>query len=124
MAARDRRTIVFDLDDTLCEGYPYHLAKPKYDKIKIVNELYSQGHEIIIYTGRGMSNGFQRAVMLYWDLTVEQLKAWGVNYSEFLMGKPHYDIMICDKVINSRQIHTAKDVMKLMDQITPERYKK
>lgn len=124
MAKGNRKTIVFDLDDTLCEGYPYHLAKPKYDKIKVVNELYAQGHKIIIYTGRGMSNGFIRAVQLYWDLTIQQLKDWGVNYSEFEMGKPHYDIMICDKVVNSRQVHNAKDVLDILAQITPERYKK
>ena len=124
MAARDRKTIRFDLDDTLCEGYPYHLAKPKYDMIKIVNELTEEGHKIIIYTGRGMSNGFQKAVKMYWDMTIDQLNRWGVRYSELEMGKPHYDIMICDKVINSRQIHTAKDVLMFIDQITPERYKK
>jgi FMN phosphatase YigB (HAD superfamily) len=117
----ERKTITFDLDDTLCEGYPYYMAKPKYEKIKIVNELYAKGHKIIIYTGRGMSKGYQLAVMQYWDLTIEQLNSWGINYSELVMGKPHYDIMICDKVINSRQIHTADDVLKFEKQIRPRR---
>jgi FMN phosphatase YigB (HAD superfamily) len=117
----EKKIITFDLDDTLCEGYPYHLAKPKYDMIKIVNELYAKGHKIIIYTGRGMSKGYQMAVMQYWDLTIEQLEAWGINYHEFEMGKPHYDIMICDKVVNSRQIQSAEDVIIFADQIKPRR---
>lgn len=121
MDTRDRKTIMFDLDDTLCEGYPYHLAKPKYEMIKIVNELTEKGHKIIIYTGRGMSKGFQQAVMLYWDLTVEQLRRWGIRYFELVMGKPHYDIMICDKVINTRQIKSAEDVLIFADSIKPNR---
>ena len=36
--------------------------------------------------------------ILNWlDLTKEQLDDWGCRYHDVRVGKPHYDLFICDK---------------------------
>ena len=35
------------------------------------------------------------------ELTKEQLDEWDVKYHDVKIGKPHYDLFICDKAINS-----------------------
>ena len=35
------------------------------------------------------------------DLTEHQLKLWGVNYTELILGKPDADIFIDDKAQNA-----------------------
>lgn len=111
-------TLAFDLDDTICKGKPYTNSKPVNSMIKIVNDLYHDGHKIIIYTARGMGSiGFKEAVKQYWDLTVQQLLDWNVNYHELVFGKIHYDLIICDKAINQMQIHCAEDIYYVYHQI-------
>ena len=47
-----------DIDGTIC--YPgegdgrYTNAIPRHDRIKIINKLHDEGHEIIYHTARGM----------------------------------------------------------------------
>jgi hydroxymethylpyrimidine pyrophosphatase-like HAD family hydrolase len=48
----EKFTYCFDFDGTLCtntEG-DYENAKPLHKRIEKVNELYAQGHKIIIFT--------------------------------------------------------------------------
>ena len=46
--------ICFDLDNTLCTGYPYKDATP-FDKAReLLISLREEGHVVIIYTARGM----------------------------------------------------------------------
>lgn len=91
--------VAFDLDNTLCTfNMEYHKAKPIKARIKIVNELFDAGHIIKIYTARGGTTG------LDWrPLTEKQLKKWGIKYHFLITNKEHYDIMICDKAINSER---------------------
>ena len=86
-----------DLDNTLCltEKNDYSSSKPISERIRYVNELKSQGHEITIWTARGANSGIDHR-----ELTLNQLKEWNVNYDHLLMGKPNYDVYIDDKSFN------------------------
>ena len=90
-----------DLDGTLCTQYcgGYENAEPYMNRIKVVNQLYDAGHHILIYTARG---SYIKRVDLK-ELTEGQLKKWGVKYHELSFQKPHFDVLIDDKVINSEQ---------------------
>lgn len=96
---------VFDLDGTLCTdtGGNYELAVPIRDRIFIVNELYNAGHEITIYTARGMgnsNNNLFKSYEKYYSLTETQLKKWNVKYHHLILGKPAGDLYVDDKGIN------------------------
>lgn len=87
---------IFDLDGTLCTNNPIFIkAKPLKDRIEKVNDLYDQGHTIIIDTARGSLTGIN------WKRTTEgQLKRWGVKYHELRTGVKFYgDQYIDDKGI-------------------------
>ena len=91
------RKYYIDFDNTLCrtEGMDYAHSQPILERIAYVNALKSQGHPIVIWTARGSVSKIDHR-----ELTVLQLKEWGVNYDELLMGKPPYDIYIDDKSFN------------------------
>jgi hypothetical protein len=111
-----QKTIAFDLDDVICfrpEGYE-HLGPEKYSycqpyekTIDIVNSLYDDGHKIIIYTARGMSQYNGNIIEIYsklYNQTNDQMKAWGLKYHQLVMGKLHYDVLVDDKALNSVEI--------------------
>lgn len=111
-----QKTIAFDLDDVICfrpEGYE-HLGPEKYSycqpyekTIDIVNSLYDDGHKIIIYTARGMSQYNGNIIEIYsklYNQTNDQMKAWGLKYHQLVMGKLHYDVLVDDKALNSIEI--------------------
>ena len=89
-----------DIDETICEyeegKREYPLAKPIVENIKKINRLYEAGHDVIYWTARGATTGID-----WKDLTLNQLRAWGAKYTDAKLGKPHYDVFICDKAINS-----------------------
>lgn len=95
---------VFDLDGTLCftvDG-DYANAQPRSDRIAIVNSLADLGHDISIYTARGMGRFGDDQLLArkaFEDLTISQLRAWGVKFTILLFGKPSGDIYIDDKAI-------------------------
>jgi hypothetical protein len=86
-----------DIDGTICntEGSNYQLSKPFNDRIGHFNALYDNGNEIHYWTARGMSSNMDHS-----DLTIKQLKEWGVKYTTVNFKKPHYDIWIDDKAQN------------------------
>jgi hypothetical protein len=112
-----KKRIAFDLDNTLCVGDPYIDAKPLTGMIEIVNQLYNEGHTIIIYTARGMSSceNAKTAINKYWHLTYSQLMKWGIKFHYLAMGKPNFDILIDDKAINSLCIIDTEDVKKYLN---------
>ena len=69
----------FDLDGTLCntKDGDYEKSLPLHDRIKKVNELYVEGHYIIIETARGSITGID-----WFELTKRQINEWGVKYHE------------------------------------------
>lgn len=93
--------IYVDIDGTIAEtdGSDYESAKPLFDKIKKINTLFEAGHIIVYWTARGTKTGIDWS-----SLTKEQLDSWGAHYASIKMGKPDYDLMICDKVINIKDL--------------------
>lgn len=112
-----KKRIAWDLDDTLCVGNPYIDAEPLKGMIEIVNQLYDEGHTIIIYTARGMASctSPQAAINKYWHLTYSQLMKWGIKFHLLIMGKPHFDMLIDNKAINSLCIMDKDDVKKYLN---------
>lgn len=93
---------IVDIDQTICrtpniEGVNrYDLSAPIYDRINAINRLVEAGHHVTYWTARGSSTGID------WRwLTEEQLREWGCRYHELNLGKPSYDVFICDKAWNS-----------------------
>jgi len=91
----------FDLDGTLCntDGNNYADSTPKIERIEIVNNLYDDGHTILIDTARGCVSGKN-----YFFFTMEQLKSWGVKFHTLRTGvKFGADIFIDDKEISDER---------------------
>lgn len=93
---------IVDIDQTIChtpniDGVNrYDLARPIPARITTINQLYEAGHHITYWTARGSSTGTD------WSgLTERQLTEWGCCYHELKLGKPSYDVFICDKAWNS-----------------------
>ena len=91
--------IYVDVDETVCqspEDRDYSKAVPIKKNIKKINELYYNGHMIVYWTARGTTTGVD-----WTETTVSQLKKWGAKFHDVKLGKPHFDLYICDKSINS-----------------------
>jgi hypothetical protein len=110
------KIIAVDLDDTLCVRPKnlehlgvdkYHHCTPLTDTIQQVNELFNSGNTIVIYTARGM-NMFNGNIHLVYsnlfELTINQLKRWGVKYHRLVLGKIHYDLLIDDKCVRPEEL--------------------
>lgn len=90
------KTYIFDLDGTLCEEaktFEKALAKPKLERIALVNKLYSEDNRIIIYTARGWA---EYKITEYW------LQQNNVKYNLLMCGKPIYDIWVDDRAFNDK----------------------
>ena len=97
-------TYVFDIDGTICNNTEgdYERAEPIQARIEKINALYESGNEIIFLTARGMGrsgNSVGYAYAAFYDLTIDQLKSWGVKYHKLFLGKPSGDLYIDDKGI-------------------------
>ena len=93
--------IIVDIDETICitpEDRDYTKSIPIKKNIAKINKLYEEGHTIKYWTARGGSSGIN-----WTNLVLEQLERWGAKYHEAKVGKPHYDLFICDKAINSER---------------------
>ena len=101
--------IYVDVDNTITEtiGTNYQDAKPLYNKIAIINDLYDKGHTITYWTARGSVSGIN-----FYDLTKAQLNDWGAKHHNFMVGKPPYDILIDDKTINEIKENLTEWVTK------------
>ena len=87
-----------DIDGTICTNTfgDYENAIPIRSNIEKINRLFEDGNEVVYWTARGGTTGID-----WGELTRAQLEAWGVKYTGLKMKKPHYDLFICDKAINS-----------------------
>lgn len=119
-----QKVIAFDLDDTLCfrdtnKGAvaKYHACKPIPEMIEVVNECYERGHEIVIYTARGMFslNGNRDEIYHHlYDLTKKQLEDWGIKYHKLILGKIFFDVLVDDKVVRTDRVRSADDIERLL----------
>lgn len=114
MTMMNRETLVIDLDGTLCSQEKtgtYHLAKPRKDVIKKVNELWQSGWKIIIFTARGMNTHDEDLELieeLYRKLTISWLSENRVCYDILKFGKPSADVYVDDKGVNISEFITIK----------------
>jgi len=96
-------TIAFDLDNTLCNSIRrYHpedilKVKPRKKMLEIINKLKGRGHKIIIFTRRETSGKNAR------ELTKQWLEKYKIPYDILVTNKPHFDILIDDRVWNPHQ---------------------
>ena len=94
--------IFVDIDETICKYLSdryYPDAIPIKERIIRINELYDEGHEITYWTARGAVTGID-----WYDITKKQLNEWNCKYHELSVGeKPAYDLLICDKAVNSNK---------------------
>ena len=103
---RNLKTYCFDLDQTICHQSvqkEYFNSYPDEDMIRKINFLHDSGHQIIIFTARGMSK-FKGDLNLilenYYDMTYQQLLTWNLKFHRLIFGKPSYDFIIDDKIIS------------------------
>lgn len=93
-----KKTFCFDIDGvimSLTNNNDYSSARPIESVVKIINNLYEQGHHIILFTARGY------ITKIDWQgLTCKQLKEAGVCYHELKFGKPAADYYIDDRMIS------------------------
>lgn len=88
---------MFDIDGVIAlkrEDLDYAKAEPNERMIRIVNQLYEWGNEIILFTARGFVSGID-----WYPVTQKQMADWGVHYTELRMGKPNADFYVDDKMI-------------------------
>jgi dTDP-glucose 4,6-dehydratase len=91
--------IYVDIDETICttpQSRDYSLATPIIENIERINKLHDEGHKIIYWTARGTSTGID-----WRKITESQFRRWKVKYDKLELGKPMYDLFICDKATNS-----------------------
>ena len=91
-------TFAFDLDGViagLVPGNEYARADPLPAGVAAVNALHRAGNRIVIYTARGSATGRE-----WTELTLAQLKRWGVRYHELRFGKPAADYYVDDRMIS------------------------
>ncbi len=92
----NNKTFCIDIDGTICTEFcQYEDAKPIKSVIKKINNLYNNGHKIILFTSRGYTSGYNWIPPLK-----QQLREWGVLYHELKQGKPFADYYIDNKAIN------------------------
>ena len=96
---------VFDIDGTLCTDSQgeYKSAEPLTERIALVNRLFDEGNQIILFTARGMgssNNDSQFAIQKWEVFTQAQLERWGVKYHKLFLGKPSGDVYVDDKAVS------------------------
>ena len=97
------KTICFDIDNIICKTNAkkiYSKSKPLKNNIKVINDAYNNGFNIILYTARymGRSKGnLEEVKKKIMPLTIKQLKNWKVKYHKIYFGKPSFDLFIDDK---------------------------
>jgi dTDP-glucose 4,6-dehydratase len=79
---------------TLAGDGDYAKAEPIHENIRVVNALKRAGHTVVMWTARGTVTGID-----WKDVTVRQLRAWGVEFDGLEFGKPAFDMLIDDRAI-------------------------
>jgi len=93
--------VYVDIDETICKtpkNRDYTKSMPILSNIEKINKLYDEGHEVVYWTARGTGSGID-----WLEHTKNQLKEWGVKSHDVKVGKPMYDIFICDKALNTER---------------------
>lgn len=112
----------FDIDGTICTNTDgsYENAVPFSERISCVNNLYSSGNYIKLFTARGSGTGIN-----WRETTEKQLRDWGVNYHELILGKPESAIFVDDKAVSpdiffSGNSTITEHIMSITRTFTPD----
>ena len=113
----NKKIFIFDLDNTICETKKnnYLKSKPKKDIIKKINQIKKNGHTVKVFTSRYMGRNNENRTYVkkkFYYKTFKQLKNWGLQFDELLMGKPSYDYFIDDKSYNIRSENAKRIINK------------
>ena len=95
--------IYVDIDGIICTNTygSYANAIPIEKNIKKINKLFDK-HCIILWTARGtLLKDYRKEIQ---KLTKKQLKEWGVKYHKLKFGKPYYDRIIDDRLVDIDKI--------------------
>lgn len=108
---KKNKIFIFDIDDTICKtcNKKYSESIPNKSIIKKINLLKKNGHIIKIFSARYMGRNKENYNLVkkkYYIRTFRQLKKWGVNFDELILGKPSYDFFIDDKCYNIKDKST------------------
>ena len=102
----EHKRFCFDLDNTLVTAPrvagDYNTCGPIKAMIDHVRRLHDEGHYIIIHTARRMrthSGNLGAVISDIGDVTIKQLKNFGIPFDELLFGKPHADFYVDDKAV-------------------------
>lgn len=85
--------IIIDMDGTICteeKTFSRSMAVPLDNAVESINQLYEEGHIIIIYSAR---------TWMEYEMTVNWLLKYGVKYHQLILGKPVGDVWIDDRAI-------------------------
>jgi len=91
--------IYIDIDETICHSPnkpDYTTSTPIVENIAKANKLYDEGNTIVYWTARGTQTGID-----WTEVTKKQFNDWGVKCHDLRFGKPHYDLFIDDKNMNT-----------------------
>ena len=96
--------ICFDIDGVICKTKKnnYKTSQPIKKNIELINFLFDNNFEIILYTARYMGRNrdkVSKAKKQGYDLTKHQLSKWNLKYHKLIFGKPSFDLFIDDKSI-------------------------
>ena len=103
-----KKIFCFDIDNTLCvtEDKKYSKSKPIKEVVSLINNLYSEGHYIKIFTSRYMgrnNDNIKKAYKQGYQSTYKQLKSWGLKFHKLYMGKPSFDFFVDDRSIGFKR---------------------
>ncbi len=112
-----KKIFIFDIDNTICKTKKnfYSKSKPNKKLISMINSIKENGHYIKIFTSRYMGRNLENSKIVkkkYFKTTYNQLKKWGLNFDELIMGKPSYDYFVDDKSLNIKDLKTDRILKK------------
>lgn len=110
------RRFCFDLDNTLV-SYPtvkgdYSSVLPIEKNIKMVRDLKTMGHTVIVYTARRMKTHKGNIGSIAKDVgmvTIDTLDKFGIPYDEIVFGKPYAHVYVDDLAVHSA-LDTEKEL--------------
>ena len=114
--------LCFDIDNVICKTNKtqYKKSTPNLKTIRLINEAYTLGARIILFTGRfyGRCGGnLKKIKKTDKGMTKKQLKKWGVKYHNLLFGKPVFDVYIDDKNFEFKKNWHKKFKKKILNNI-------
>ena len=104
-----KQKFCFDIDGVIAiteDTSDYSKSKPNKKVINIVNQLYTFGNNITLFTARGYVTNID-----WRETTLNQLKEWGVKYNELKFGKPNADYYVDDHAMTLNGLSKLKKLL-------------